>query len=78
MSLFLYRFFCKFICPLGAFYGLFNNYSILGIKIDKDKCIHCNKCINSCLMDVKKVGDRECIECGECIKTCPTNALKRE
>ena len=78
LSIFMYRFFCRFICPLGTFYGLFNKHSILGIKIDKNKCTHCNACINNCLMDVKEVGDRECIECGECIKKCPENALKRQ
>ena len=77
MSIFMYRFFCRFICPLGAIYSLFNNVSALGIKIDLDKCDHCNVCINTCLMDVKKVGDRECIECGECIKKCPKDALYR-
>ena len=77
MSLFMYRFFCRFICPLGAIYSFFNNHAILRLKIDEKKCTHCNVCINTCLMDVKKVSDRECIECGECIKKCPENAIYR-
>lgn len=75
LSIFMYRFFCRFICPLGAIYSLFNKIAIFGIKIDENKCTHCNKCINLCLMDVKQVGDRECIECGECIKNCSENAI---
>ena len=76
-SIFMYRFFCRFICPLGAFYSLFNKISLFGYKIDINKCTHCNACINNCLMDVKRVGDRECIECGECMKKCKEKAIYR-
>ena len=77
LSIIMYRFFCRFICPLGAIYSFFNKTSILGVKIDLDKCDHCNVCTNTCLMDVKKVGDRECIECGECINKCHKKAIYR-
>ena len=72
---FIYRAFCRFICPLGAIYSIFNKISLFGITIDMEKCTHCNKCITSCKMDVKKVGDHECIACGECKKVCDTNAI---
>ena len=74
-SVFIYRPFCRFICPLGAIYGLFNKLSVFGIKVDMDKCIGCDKCMRHCRMDCTKVGDRECINCGECIKVCPTKAI---
>lgn len=74
-SVFIYRPFCRFICPLGAIYGLFNKLSVFGIKVDMDKCIGCDKCMRHCLMDCTKVGDRECINCGECIRVCPTKAI---
>lgn len=77
LSIFVYRPFCRFICPLGAIYGFFNKVSIFGLKIDLEKCTHCNACINYCLMDVKMVGDMECIECGECMKVCKEGAIKR-
>ena len=76
-SIFIYRTFCRFICPLGAIYSFFNKYAILGLQIDDTKCTKCNKCINVCLMDVKRVGDKECIQCGECIKKCHVNAIYR-
>ena len=38
-------------------------------------CTGCDKCVNTCRMDVKKVCDGECIQCGECIKTCPVQAI---
>lgn len=74
-SIFIYRFFCRFFCPLGAIYGLFNCLSILGVKLEPSKCINCGKCTTTCKMDIRHVGDAECISCGECIKSCPTAAI---
>lgn len=74
-AIFVYRPFCRYICPLGAIYSFFNRYAIFGIKVDESKCISCNKCVNLCKMDVLKVNDRECIRCGECISVCPTKAI---
>ena len=73
--IFIYRTFCRFLCPLGAIYGLFNKFSIFGIKLEKNKCINCGKCITTCKMDIHHVGDMECIHCGECISVCPTKAI---
>ncbi len=73
--IFIYRFFCRFICPLGAIYSLFCKISLLGVKLDKDKCIDCGLCVQGCKMDIKHVGDHECIQCGECISVCPVQAI---
>lgn len=75
-SIFIYRVFCRFLCPLGAIYGLFNKLSILGVKVNKEKCTNCHACVNVCKMDVKEVGDHECINCGECIDVCKHDAIK--
>lgn len=74
-SIFIYRFFCRFFCPLGAIYGFFNKLSIIGIKVDKSKCNSCGACVSNCKMDVKEVGDHECINCGECRNVCHCNAI---
>ena len=74
-SVFIFRFFCRFFCPLGAIYGLFNKLSILGVKVDKSKCNSCGACVSHCKMDVKEVGDHECIQCGECKSVCKLNAI---
>jgi len=74
-SIFIFRLFCRFICPLGALYGLFNKISVFGIKLDNSKCTHCGLCQSKCKVDIKHVGDQECISCGECIDVCPTKAI---
>lgn len=71
-----YRSFCRFICPLGALYSFFAPVSVVGVKVDTEKCINCNKCVDNCLMDVHKVGDRECIHCGTCVGHCPVDAIR--
>ncbi|MDE6104450.1 MAG: 4Fe-4S binding protein [Clostridia bacterium] len=75
LSVFIFRFFCRFICPLGAIYGFFNKIALIGVKLDDKKCIDCGLCVQTCKMDIRKVGDHECINCGECIRVCPTHAI---
>lgn len=79
LSVLFYRPFCKWICPLGAFYALMNKVSLLGIKVDEHKCVSCGKCARVCKMDVdvtKTPNHTECIRCGKCITSCPTEAIK--
>lgn len=78
LSILFYRPFCKWICPLGAFYALLNKISLLEIKMDEQKCVSCGKCAASCKMDVdvrKTPNHAECIRCGKCITACPAEAL---
>ena len=74
-SIFFFRFFCRFLCPLGALYGFFCKIAMLGVKLDKNKCTDCGLCIGVCKMDIKRVGDHECIHCGACISVCPAKAI---
>lgn len=73
--IFCYRSFCRFLCPLGAIYGMFNKLAVIGVKVDTDRCNNCGACVRLCKMDVKHVGDHECIHCGQCIKRCAQGAL---
>lgn len=78
LSILFYRPFCKWICPLGAIYSLFNKVSFLKIQVDHKKCVGCQKCSRVCKMDVNVVdtpNHPECIRCGECMKACPTDAI---
>lgn len=79
LSIYVYRPFCKYICPLGAIYAMFEKYTLFRIKIDENKCINCKKCEKECNMSVKILtnteNQRECIKCGKCIKNCPRKAI---
>ncbi len=73
--IFCYRSFCRFICPLGAIYGLFNRFSIVGVKVDQERCNGCGSCVQRCGMDVRRAGDHECISCGRCVDACSRGAI---
>lgn len=72
---FLYRAFCRFLCPLGALYGLFARIALLGVRADGGACTGCGACLRACPMDVRRVGDHECIQCGVCVRACPEGAI---
>ena len=79
LSVLFFRPFCKWICPLGAFYALLNKVSLFQMKVDKNKCVSCGKCARVCKMDVdvtKTPNHTECIRCGMCISACPTDAVQ--
>ena len=78
LSIVFYRPFCKWLCPLGAFYALLNKVSLFQMQVDKSKCVSCGKCAKVCKMDVdvtKSPNHTECIRCGMCIRACPTDAV---
>ena len=72
---FIYRSFCRFLCPLGAIYSLFAPVAMLGVRIDEGACTNCGRCVRTCRMDIRNVGDMECIQCGECMKECSVDAI---
>lgn len=77
-SIFTYRPFCKYICPLGAIYSLFNRFSFYGMNVDKLKCNGCKACEKKCKMNVeitKNINSPECIRCGECKGVCKQGAI---
>jgi len=72
------RFWCRFLCPLGAIYALIARFSILRRHVDK--CLHCMKCNISCRMSAIKEDSsyrqEECILCMDCVYECPDRATK--
>ena len=72
---FIYRAFCRFLCPLGAIYGLFARIALLGVRVDQSACTGCGACVGACPMDIRRVGDHECIHCGICMAACPEKAI---
>ncbi|MCB6201895.1 4Fe-4S binding protein [Extibacter muris] len=80
LSLWVYRPFCKYLCPLGAVYSFFNPVALYRYRIEEHDCIKCGKCRKACKMDIKvweQPNSLECIRCGDCIKACPANAIKK-
>ncbi|MCI9647121.1 MAG: 4Fe-4S binding protein [Lachnospiraceae bacterium] len=78
LSILVYRPFCKYICPLGAVYSVFNPISVFRYRVDKEACISCGACAKACQMQVDPVQNAnhpECIRCGECKKACPVKAI---
>ncbi len=74
-----YRPFCRYLCPLGAVYGLFNPVSLYKIRVDEAACIRCGRCRAICGFDIpvwQRPNSPECIRCGRCVEACPTGALR--
>ena len=77
------RAFCKYICPITVFLKPMSYFSVIRIKCDEEKCIHCDKCLKVCPMEVEvnnnsrqRKNATECILCQKCKKACPVKALK--
>ena len=78
LSLPIFRPFCKYLCPLGAFYGLFNGVGFYRLRVAEKKCVRCGQCLNACPMDVDVTNhpnSPECIRCGRCVDACPHDAI---
>jgi polyferredoxin len=76
-------FWCRYLCPVGGFLGIFGRFSFLGMKRDPLKCTKkCPDCVRVCPMQVRilelpweKFNDQECIFCLDCVEACPNGAL---
>jgi len=70
------RFWCRYLCPLGAFYGLISKVSLVRRRVD-ESCIKCKLCENACPTDTIKRETQcssdpgECIMCLKCMDACP-------
>lgn len=78
ISIIIYRPFCKYLCPLGAVYSVFNPIAVFRYRVDKEKCTECGACSKVCEMcidPVQETNHPECIHCGQCKKICPQHAI---
>lgn len=78
LSVLIYRPFCKYLCPLGAIYSVFNPISVFRYRVEKERCTNCSACARVCKMGcdpVKNPNDLECIRCGACRDVCPAGAI---
>lgn len=75
-AFFIERFFCRYLCPLGAIFFIISKFGITKINKPKEHCGKCRACTNNCSMGLKlykintaKGGD--CINCLKCAEVCP-------
>lgn len=80
LNLFRERFWCRYLCPLGAFLGLASRWNLLKLKIDEQKCIQCGLCNIHCQTQANPFPEEEwksseCDYCFTCSAICPTGAI---
>jgi polyferredoxin len=78
MNVVIPRFFCRAVCPLGAFLGVLSRFSVMRIERDPNKCIDCDACLKNCqgASDPHtQLRKSECFVCFECIEDCPVDAI---
>lgn len=73
---------CGLFCPFGAFQSFTNKVNPFEVRIDKDLCVKCKKCVNICptfsiTEETLAQGKTRitCIKCGKCIDNCPKGAI---
>ena len=81
MNRFIPRFWCRALCPLGAFLGVLARFSLFGMEKDHAKCTDCNLCLVHCQgADSPQGGVKhrqdECHMCLNCENACPEDVIK--
>lgn len=79
LSVLVYRPFCRYLCPLGAIYGLFNPISLYRYTVDKKACTQCGACQKACKFNIRvyeNPNSIDCIRCGDCKRACPHSAIQ--
>lgn len=79
LSIVLWRPFCRYLCPLGVIYGLFNPVAVYRFRIDEDRCTDCGACKAACKLDIdvrRTPNSAECVRCGACRRACPHGAIR--
>ncbi len=81
-SLFIYRPFCKTVCPIGLVLGWIAKIPFASVIGQNGDCRACSICNNACKIRAitrddkfSKLDNQECMACGECLTDCKKNAI---
>jgi|WetSurMetagenome_2_1015567.scaffolds.fasta_scaffold00056_38 MauM/NapG family ferredoxin protein len=74
------RFWCRYICPTGAFISLFSRFGLVKRQVNDAACIDCKLCAAKCDFKAVSLNPRntvlsECVLCGDCVGACKKNAV---
>jgi len=79
VNLMIPRFYCRFICPTGAFLGLIGKYSLWRIGKANEECSNCMQCEKACegaCSPSKEIRINECVLCFNCLEPCKDGSIK--
>lgn len=80
-SMLIERFFCRYLCPLGAVFSIVSKFRLFKIRKPAQNCGGCQACTKRCSMGIPLYGmnvvsDSECIDCMNCVEICPRSNVK--
>ncbi len=81
-SVLVQGFWCRYLCPYGAWLGLFSLVSPVRIQRDSTACIDCGLCDQACMARLpisrrRRIVSAECTGCLDCVATCPVSTSLR-
>ncbi len=74
------RFWCRYVCPTGAFLGLAGRFNLFKVRVEESRCIRCDLCSIHCPTQAQPFPNQEwksseCVSCMTCAAVCPTRAI---
>ena len=78
LNLFIPRFYCRFICPLGALLAITSRFAVWRIGKNKKECLQCEVCEKNCEGGCEPSGRikiSECVLCFNCLDDCRHNTI---
>jgi len=78
LNLAIPRFYCRFICPLGALFAIISRFAIWRIGKNVSECTNCKLCERSCEGGCEPAGNiriSECVLCFNCRQDCKDEVI---